>query len=97
MAFYKTTCKNFCSGRKRRRAIKLTSDAYKDLDVKEVYETFDFAEFLKNNEKFEKSIIYYTNVLDCIKQNHPLYSEATDGRGVAYERIGEWEKLKKIY
>ena len=38
------------------KAIKLTSDAYKDLDIKDVYETFDFAEFLKNNEKFEKSI-----------------------------------------
>ena len=24
-----------------------------------------------------------------------MYSEATDGRGVAYERIGEWEKAEK--
>ena len=77
------------------KAIKLTSDAYEDLNIKEVYETFDFAEFLKNNEKFEKSISYYTSVLDLINQDHPLYSEATDGRGVAYERIGEWNKAEK--
>ena len=54
---------------------------------------FDFAEFLKNNEKFEKSISYYTTVLNLINQDHPLYSEATDGRGVAYERILNNEEI----
>ena len=33
--------------------------------------------------------------LNIIKKNHPLYSEATDGRGVAYERIGEWDNAEK--
>ena len=76
-------------------AIKLTSKVYKDLINKEVYETFDFAEFLKNNEKFEEAISYYTSVLDNIKKSHPLYPEAMDGRGVAYERIGKWNKAEK--
>ena len=79
----------------KEKAVKFISNAYKDLNVKEVYEIFDFAEFLKNNEKFKKSIIYYTDILNLINQNHPLYSEATDGRGVAYERIGEWDKAEK--
>ena len=79
----------------KEKAVRFISDAYKDLNVKEVYEIFDFAEFLKNNEKFKKSIIYYTDILNLINQNHPLYSEATDGRGVAYERIGEWDKAEK--
>ena len=77
------------------KAIKLTSDVYNDLKVKEIYETFDYAEFLKNNEKFEKSISYYTTVINLINQDHPLFSQATDGRGVAYERIGEWDKAEK--
>jgi len=77
------------------KAVKFISGAYEDLNVKEVYEIFDFAEFLKNNEKFEKSIIYYTDILNLINQNHPLYSEVTDGRGVSYERIGEWDKAEK--
>ena len=76
-------------------AIELTSNTYNNLVIKEVYETFDFAEFLKNNEKFEKSIFYYTDVLNSINQDHLLYPEATDGRGVAYERIGEWDKAEK--
>jgi len=79
----------------KEKAVKFISDAYKDLNVKEVYEIFDFAEFLKNNEKFEKSIIYYTDILNLINQNHPLYPEVTDGRGVSYERIGEWDKAEK--
>ena len=91
----KQLAKIFTQEENKGKAIKLTSDAYKDLNIKEVYETFDFAEFLKNNEKFEKSISYYTTVLNFINQDHPLYSEATDGRGVAYERIGEWDKAEK--
>ena len=85
----------FTQEENKNKAIKLTSDTYKNLNIKEVYETFDFAEFLKNNEKFEKSIFYYTDVLNSIDQDHLLYSEATDGRGVAYERIGEWDKAEK--
>ena len=87
----------FLQEEKKEAAIKLTSNAYKDLINKEVYETFDYAEFLKNNDKFEQSIIYYTNVLNNIKKNHPLYPEATDGRGIAYERIGEWNNAEKDF
>tara|TARA_B100000767_G_scaffold272785_1_gene301276 strand:+ start:713 stop:2407 length:1695 start_codon:yes stop_codon:yes gene_type:complete len=76
-------------------AIKLVKDAYKDLSNKEIYETFDFAEFLKNNEEFQESIRYYTDIINLIKKNHSLYPEATEARGVAYERIGKWEKAEK--
>ena len=76
-------------------AIKLTGSIYKDLKYREVYETFDFAEFMKNNEKFEESILYYTSVLNNINRDHALYSEATDGRGVAYERVGKWDEAEK--
>jgi len=93
----KQLAKIFLQEEKKEAAIKLTSDAYKDLINKEVYETFDYAEFLKNNEKFEQSIAYYTNVLDSIKKNHPLYPEATDGRGIAYERTGEWDNAEKDF
>ena len=80
---------------KKNDAIKLFKDSFKDLVNKDIYETFDFAEFLKNNEKFQDSIPHYTKIMNNVKKNHPLYSEATDGRGVAYERIGEWDKAEK--
>ena len=56
---------------------------------------FDYAELLKNNERFSESIQYYTKILDIIDKDHQLYPEVTDGRGVSFERIGEWDKAEK--
>ncbi len=80
---------------KEKEAIKLLKETYNKLSIKGVYETFDFAEFLKNNEEFKDSIKYYTKILNEIDKSHPLYPEVTDGRGVAYERTGEWDKAEK--
>ena len=71
------------------------TNTYYKLPEKSVYETFDYAELLKNNEKFQEAIFHYTAVLKNIKSKHPLYPKATDGRGVAYERIGNWDKAEK--
>ena len=79
----------------KEKAIKILSDTYDNLINKEIYETFDYAEFLKNNERFKDSIKFYSEIISKVKNNHPLYAEATDGRGVAYERIGEWENAEK--
>ena len=80
---------------KEKQAIKLLKETNDRLPLKGVYETFDYAEFLKNNEEFEDSIKYYTNILNQIEKDHPLYPEVTDGRGVSYERIGQWDKAEK--
>ncbi len=79
----------------KEKSLKLLSKSFNELSNKGVYETFDYAEFLKNNEEFDKSIIHYTNILNKINEQHPLFSEATDGRGVAYERIGKWDEAEK--
>ncbi len=79
----------------KREALKLLSESYNNLLNKNIYEIFDYAEFLKNNEKFKESIPFYTKVLNQLNKDHPLYSEVTDGRGVAYERIGEWKSAEK--
>ena len=80
---------------KKNEAIKFIKNAYQNLVNKGSYETFDFAEFLKNNDQFKESILYYTQIINNVEKNHPLFSEATDGRGVAYERVGEWKKAEK--
>ena len=77
------------------KALEILSNAYDNLDYKDIHEIFDYAEFLKNNEKFEESIPYYTKVIDKVKEDHPLYAESTDGRGIAYERTGQWEKAER--
>ena len=85
----------FIKEKNKSEAFKLLDKSYKNLLEKEIYETFDYAEFLKNNEKFKESISLYTKILVEVDKDHPLYTEATDGRGVAYERIGEWNSAEK--
>ena len=82
---------------KRKKSIQLFRKAYNELSFKGIYETFDYAEFLKNNEEFNESIKYYSIILDKINNDHPLFPEVTDGRGIAYERTDSGIKLRKIY
>ncbi len=85
----------FIEEKNKSEALKLIKISYDSLASKNIYETFDYAEFLKNNEKFKESIPLFTEIIDQINDSHPLYAEAMDGRGVAYERIGEWNKAEK--
>ena len=79
---------------KKELALSLLSRSYDKLSDKGIYEGFDYAEFLKNNEQFEKAIKHYSDILKKIDFNHPLYPEVKDGRGVAYERLGDWDKAE---
>ncbi len=79
----------------KKKSLSLMSKSYNELYEKGIYETFDYAEFLKNNEKFKDSIKYYTEIINLIDINHPLYPEVTDSRGVAYERTNQWDKAEK--
>ena len=78
-------------------AIKILENGYRNLNSPNVYQTYDFAQFLKNNEKFKQSIKYYSKVLENITDNHELYPKAKDGRGIAYEQIGDWTKAEKDF
>ena len=76
-------------------SLELFTKTYNGLSLKGIYETFDYAEFLKNNDRYMESIKYYTEILEIIDTQHPLFPNVTDGRGVAYERNGEWAKAEK--
>jgi len=91
----KQTARILIQEKKKNKAIKLVRNTYNDLNNKNIYQTYDFAEFLKNNEKFDESINYYTQIINNVNKKHPLYSEVTDGRGIAYERIGKWSEAEK--
>ena len=91
----KQNAKILIKEKKKEEALKILINAYQKLEEKSIYEKFDYATFLKNNDQFEDSIRFYTEIIQSIEKDHPLYPKATDGRGVAYERIGEWEKAEK--
>ncbi len=79
------------------KAIRSLEISYRNLNSANYYQTYDFAQFLKNNERFKQSIEYYSKILKNISQNHELYPKAKDGRGIAYEQIGDWKKAEKDF
>ena len=91
----KQNAKILIEEKKNDQALKDLSKAFNQLSEKSIYEKFDYARFLKNNDQFEDSVKFYTEIIKKIDKNHPLYPKATDGRGVSYERLGEWEKAEK--
>ena len=82
---------------KTKKAITTLDLNYKNLNSPNVYQTYDFAQFLKNNQQFEKSIKHYSMILQKISNTHELYPKAKDGRGIAYEQIGNWLKAEKDF
>ena len=79
------------------KAIQIIKNSYLKIKKPSIYQTYDYANFLKNNEKFNQSIRYYTNVIEKIPKSHELYPKAKDGRGISYEQIGEWKKAEKDF
>ena len=59
-----------------------------------IYEIFDYAEFLKNIEKYKESIKYYSQVISLIEKKNILYPQALESRGVAYERTDQWNRAE---
>ena len=45
------------------KAIRSMQKSYQNLKKPNLYQTYDLANFLKNNEKFSQSIKYYSEVL----------------------------------
>ena len=56
----------FLQNENQSAALKFLSKSYSELLNKEIYETFDYAEFLKNNERFEEAIPFYTTVIEQV-------------------------------
>ena len=80
--------------KKKKESINYLKASFLKIRNPKIYEIFDYAEFLKNNEQFQDSIKYYSEVIASINKKHTLYSKALDGRGVAYERTNQWEKAE---
>ena len=79
------------------QAIEYLGKNYESISDPNLYQIFDYARFLKNNDKFKGAIKYYSLILEKIDSNHDLYQNVTDGRGVAYERTGSWNKAEKDF
>ena len=79
------------------KAIKFLKDSYFEIKNPNLFQKIELANYLKNNKLYEEAIKYYSDILKSIDKNHILYPQATDGRGISYERIGLWEKAEKDF
>ena len=73
-------------------AIIFLNKSFDELESPTVNNYYDLANLLKDFEKYEESIKYYTKVLNNIGNDHPLYSKILYKRGMSYERLKLWEK-----
>ena len=79
---------------KKNQAIEYLNNSFLKIKNPKIYEMFDYADFLKNNEKFEDSIKYYSDLISLVEKKHALYPQVLDGRGVAYERTNQWDNAE---
>jgi len=79
---------------KKKEAVSFLEKSFQKIKNPTIYQIFDYAEFLKNNEKYEESIKYYSDIINIIDQKHNLYGQILDSRGVAYERTDQWNKAE---
>ena len=79
---------------KKDEAVKSLTKSYRKINPS-IYQTYDFANFLRNNEDYESSIKLYTTLLSKINKNHELYPKILDRRGTAYEIVKKLELSEK--
>jgi len=79
---------------KKAESITFLEKIYKDIKPG-IYETFDFANFLRNKEKYDESIKLYSEILEKINSGHELYPSILERRGMAYERSDNWKLGEK--
>ena len=83
--------------KKNPQGLNFLKKSFNNFSNPSVYQIYDYAEFLKRNDKFAESIVLFSKVLNEVSEDHKLFSKSSDGRGISYERIGEWEKAEKDF
>ena len=87
----------FLRQEKQNEALNYLGRVFNDIKNPNILEIYEYAYFLKNNKNYKESIKYYTKVLNLIDNKHKLYPLSTDGRGISYERIGNWDMAEKDF
>ncbi len=80
--------------KKNIEALNYLGKGFNNLTKPNIFQKMEFANYLKNNEKYNEAIKIYNEIAKEIDEKHFLYSRLTDERGVCYERIGNWEKAE---
>ncbi len=79
----------------KKYSIKRLEKDFKSISEPNFDHYYEMANFYKDNQYYEKSIIYYSLALKKINTEHFLVSKILDRRGTSYERLGDWENAEK--
>ena len=77
------------------QALNYIESKFKEYSNPSVKIIYDMANIYKRDEKFEKSIKYYSEVLKKINKNSDAYADVLYKRGSSYERLGDDESSDK--
>ena len=76
-------------------SVKILEKDFKSISKPDFKHYYEMANFYKENQYYEKSIIYYSLALEEISYDHFLVPKILDRRGTSYEKFGKWEKAEK--
>ena len=93
----KQISKIFLLKKEKDKAINLMKKTFDNMKNPSVYEIYDYASFLRRNEKFDSCIKNYSKILKLIDKKNSLYPKVTDGRGICYERTNNWKNAEKDF
>ncbi len=79
------------------KKIKILENSFNNITEPNVFHKYDYANLLRRYKNYNQSISQYSSILKTINFEHELYAKVTDGRGIAYERIGNWEDAEKDF
>ena len=74
-----------------KNALNYIENNVKKLDNLDYKILYDLANIYKNFKNYEKSIEFYSLVLNKLEKNSPAYADSLYRRGSSYERIGDYE------
>ncbi len=80
---------------KKTYSLNFLKKSFNEINEPSIYQTLDFANFLKNKKKYKEAIFHYSKILEFISKEETIYAKVTQGRGEAYERLGDWDKAEK--
>ncbi len=76
-------------------SLKYIETKFKEYSYPSIKIIYDMANIYKRNKEFEKSIEYYSNLLEKLAANSDEYAEVLYRRGSSYERLKEYKNSDK--
>ena len=76
----------------KKESLSYLTSEFKKIEQPTNKELLDMGNFNRNSKKYEEAILYYTMIINSIKEDSAVKKDLLYRRGGSYERIGLYEK-----